>query len=73
VLDGTTSDHLPYRGIDSEPIGIVGIFIAGETGKDRLPELGTQKVASILAVSVVLKALFRDVGKTKGVVEFTIG
>jgi hypothetical protein len=65
VLDSTISDHLPNLGIDSEPIGVVGVHMAGETGKDRLSELGAQRVASILAVSDFLKALFHKVGKTK--------
>jgi hypothetical protein len=73
VLDCPSPYDLAHRRIDDKPIGVVGVLVPGEAGEDRLPELCAERVARVLSISAILKALLGDVREAQGIVELAIG
>jgi hypothetical protein len=46
---GSATRHVPQGGIDAEALGIVHVFVAGQTAVNRLPQSGGQRVLGALA------------------------
>ena len=44
---GPAAYHGSHRRIDTEAVGVVHIFIAGQTAVDRLPQQGRQSVLGV--------------------------
>jgi|SRR5438552_10273454 len=64
------ADDPPYRGIASEPVGIVHVLVAGEAPEHRLAKLGDQAVATVSPGAGVGENLGRHLRQAQGIVEF---
>jgi hypothetical protein len=56
-----------------EPVGVILIFISGETTIDRLAQQTDDPVPAVLACPTIGKHRTRERGQAKGIIEFTIG
>lgn len=54
----------------AEAVGVVDIFVPGKPTEYRLPELGRQGVAVVLAGPTVGQHLPGHLGQTEGIIEF---
>ncbi|EDP63203.1 hypothetical protein BAL199_30537 [alpha proteobacterium BAL199] len=57
----------------AEAVGVVDIFVPGKPTEHRLPELGDQGVAVVLAGPAVGQHLPGHLGQTEGIIEFPEG
>ncbi len=64
--------HGTHRGIMSETIGVVHVFIPGETAKHGLAEQPGQHVPGVLAAAAFRQRRPRDVGQPERVVQLTV-
>jgi hypothetical protein len=70
---GPTADHEPHRGIESETLGVVHIFITCQAAVDRLPQPGRQGMLGVRPRAGVEQSARGDAGQLEGVIEFPIG
>jgi hypothetical protein len=49
VVRRSTANHLTHGGIDTEPLGVVGVLVAGQTAVDRLTQQSGQAVPGVPA------------------------
>jgi hypothetical protein len=73
LILGPTPDHDPHRGIEAKTLGIIDIFIAGQTAVDRLAKESQQAVLGVLPRAGVNQAARGRASQSESVVEFTIG
>ena len=73
TIETLTADDGPHRGIESEPLGVVHVLVAGEPTEHRLAKQPAQRVARVLAAAAVEELGDRDIGEPKGIVELTVG
>lgn len=50
---GPATDNVLHRGINTQTLGIVGVFIASQSAVYRLPQQGSNAVPGIAASSIV--------------------
>src|SRR5262249_33429946 len=67
------ADHGPQGGIEAEALGVVNVFVAGQSAVDRLAEEGQQAVLGVLPRASVVQAGGRGTGQSEGIVEFAVG
>ena len=48
VFRGPPADHMPHRGINREPFGIIGVFVACQPAEDGLPHQRYHRVLRVL-------------------------
>src|SRR4051794_19745851 len=73
LILGPTTDHDPHRGIEAKTLGIIDIFLAGQTAGERLAKESQQAVLGVLPRAGVSQAARGRAGQPESVVEFTIG
>ena len=73
AFDGLAADYPTHRGIASQPVCVIHIFISGETTIDGLAQQTDDPVPAVLARPTVGKHRTRERGQAKGIIEFTIG
>jgi hypothetical protein len=59
--------------IEAEALGVVDIFVTGQTVVDRLPQQGEQAVLGVRPCPGILQAAWGRAGQSEGVIEFPIG
>jgi hypothetical protein len=73
ALDGPATDDPAHRGITSQPVGIVDVFISGEPTEHRLAQRAHQIGATVPARAPFNQVLARDGHQAKRGIEFAIG
>jgi hypothetical protein len=62
----------PHDGILREALGVIHVFVSGETTEHRLPKKSHQEMSGVLATPRLRQNLSAQLGQSKGVIQFTI-
>jgi len=73
ALDGLAADNPAHRGITSQPVGVVDVFISGKPTEHRLAQHADQATATVATRATVNQVLLGDGHQAERVIEFAIG
>ncbi len=63
---------MSHGGVDAQPLGVVDIFITGQSAVDRLTEQWYKAMLLVLAQATILQVVCTRLGQCQRLVEFSI-
>ncbi len=72
AVETLTIDDGSHVRILREALGVIHVFVSGETTEYRLPKKSHQEMSGILATPRLRQNLSAQLGQSKGVIQFTI-
>ena len=70
---GPPANHMPHGGINREPFGVIGVFVACQPAEDGLPHQRDHRVLRVLSRAPIVQQLIPQVGQTQRRVQLPIG
>ena len=68
----SAANHVSHGGVDAQPLGVVDIFITGQSAVDRLTEQRYKAMLLVLAKARILQVVCTRLGQCQRLVEFSV-
>ena len=73
MFRGSPTNHMPHGGIDREPFGVIGVFMACQPAENGLPHKRDQRLLLVLARAPIVQEILPQIGQAERRIQFPVG